>query len=128
MKLTLTRYAKAGYFKFIDFLHRPFVKRSTNDPFHIVYQDFISIGKRIDAPSVLEIGSRNVTGITRRDIFSHYSEYVGFDILPGENVDIVGDVHKLSEYCPLRHFDLVYCMAVFEHFYFLGKQSLKLIK
>ena len=66
---------------------------------------------------VLEIGSRNVTGANLRAHFSN-ADYVGFDYYPGENVDVVGDAHKLSSYFqPEDKFDLIFSSAVFEHFY-----------
>jgi hypothetical protein len=45
---------------------------------------------------VLEIGSREVTGASHaRQAFAN-AEYVGFDYYPGDNVNVVGDAHKLS--------------------------------
>ncbi len=126
MGMTLAAYAKAGYFKVMDLLHLPFVKRGLKDPYHVLFEEFVSIGQSMPAPAVLEIGSRNVSGIMRRDIFPHCSEYVGLDILPGEGVDIVGDVHRLSEACPDHHFDLVYGISVFEHLLFPWKAVLEI--
>ena len=66
---------------------------------------------------ILEIGSRNVTGANLRHLFSD-AEYIGFDFLDGENVDIVGDVHRLPSYFEDgEKFDLIFCSAVFEHLY-----------
>lgn len=62
---------------------------------------------------VLEIGSRVVTGANYRSRFDQ-AEYVGFDYMDGENVDVVGDIHRLSS-CFDKPFDLVFCCAVFEH-------------
>jgi len=124
----MKKYARAIYFKCIDLLHSPFVKRGEKDPYHLILEEFISIGMKITSPAVLEIGSRNVTGITRKDLFHNCSEYVGFDILPGEHVDIVGDVHNLSCNCPLNNFDLVYCISVFEHLLFPWKAVLEINK
>lgn len=66
---------------------------------------------------VLEIGSREVTGKSRaRKEFSK-AEYVGFDYYPGENVDVVGDAHRLSSYFDDKEqFDIIYSSACFEHF------------
>ena len=66
---------------------------------------------------ILEIGSREVTGLSEaRDRFGD-AEYVGFDYYPGHNVDIVGDVHRLSSYFKKgEKFDLIYSSACFEHF------------
>ena len=66
---------------------------------------------------VLEIGSREVTGASNaRNEFAK-AEYVGFDYYPGDNVDVVGDAHKLSSYFEQGgKFDIVYSSACFEHF------------
>lgn len=63
---------------------------------------------------VLEIGSRDVCG--NHGLGQHFDkgEYVGFDYHPGNNVDVVGDAHKLSSYFDAP-FDLIYSTAVFEH-------------
>ena len=86
---------------------------------HASWEDFLS--ERFNKPGfrVLEIGARNVTGANRRSRFSA-AEYVGFDFYAGENVDVVGDVHKLSSYFTAAaggggSFDLVFSSAVFEH-------------
>ncbi len=66
---------------------------------------------------ILEIGSREVTGPSNaRNEFAK-AEYVGFDYYPGNNVDVVGDAHKLSSYFQQEEkFDIVYSSACFEHF------------
>lgn len=65
--------------------------------------------------NILEIGSREVTGpSTARETFRNH-RYVGFDYYPGRNVDIVGDVHRLSSYFSER-FDVIFTAACFEHF------------
>jgi SAM-dependent methyltransferase len=116
------------YYRFIDVLHAPFVKPSRDDPYHQVFRRFTELGRGFEAPAVLEVGSRNVSGITRRDVFTHCSKYVGFDIHPGEGVDVVGDCHRLSRYLPAEEFDLVYTVSVFEHLMFPWKVVLELNK
>jgi SAM-dependent methyltransferase len=37
------------------------------------------------------------------------------DILPGENVDVVGDAHALGDLFPPERFDAFYSVSVFEH-------------
>ena len=127
-RLSLRGHAKTLYFKFIDVLHFPFVRRGVEDPYHKVFQEFLALGREIPSPAVLEIGSRKVTSVTRRDLFPHCKEYVGFDLLPGDGVDVVGDVHRLSECCPLQHFDIVYSVSVFEHLLFPWKAVLEINK
>lgn len=64
---------------------------------------------------VLELGSRNVTGVNLRHFFDQ-AQYTGFDFYPGENVDVVGDIHRLStHFGPEDRFDLIFCSAVLEH-------------
>jgi SAM-dependent methyltransferase len=66
---------------------------------------------------ILEIGSREVTGISDARRALSKAEYVGFDFYPGKNVDVVGDAHKLSSYFREgERFDIIYSSACFEHF------------
>jgi hypothetical protein len=66
---------------------------------------------------ILEVGSRLAPGVwDARGHFPH-ATYVGFDFLPGDNVDVVGDAHRLSSYFTRdEKFDLVFSAASFEHF------------
>lgn len=128
MNTKTKNYMRRLYLRVIDFMHRPFVKRAAEDPYHAVFGHFISLSQQAHSPSLLEIGSRNVTGVTRRHLFSHCVDYVGFDILAGDGVDIVGDAHRLSEICPLEHFDFVYSISVFEHLLFPWKAVLEINK
>lgn len=62
---------------------------------------------------ILEIGSRSVISGSQKNFFPH-ANYTGFDIYPGEGVDVVGDAHRLSSYFT-KKFDLILSLAVFEH-------------
>lgn len=78
---------------------------------------------------VLEIGSRVVTGARWRDKFAS-ANYTGFDFYPGDNVDVVGDAHRLSSYFD-KKFDLIFSSAVFEHLYMpwvVAEEIQKLLK
>jgi len=66
---------------------------------HAHYEDYLSAIFNKPGMRILEIGVRNVTGANRRNRCSA-AEYTGFDFYAGENVDVVGDVHKLSSYFP----------------------------
>jgi len=83
---------------------------------HSNWQEYLyEIGNK-PGLSILEVGSREVTGKSdARKRFSN-AEYVGFDYYPGENVDVVGDAHKLSSYFEGKKFDIIYSSACFEHF------------
>jgi hypothetical protein len=65
---------------------------------------------------MLEIGARARSGIVHKGRYLPEKwNYVGFDILPGENVDVVGDAHKLSTYFEPESVDAVIAISVFEH-------------
>lgn len=82
---------------------------------HTQWVDYLSTHFNKPGMRVLEVGSRVVTGSNFRQRFDKAS-YTGFDIYAGENVDIVGDAHKLSSYfAPEDKFDLIFSSAVFEH-------------
>jgi hypothetical protein len=78
--------------------------------------------------NVLEIGSRARSGINRRGLFPPTCNYTGFDIVPGENVDCVGDAHRLSRILPANHFDIVFSVSVWEHLSMPWLVSLELNK
>lgn len=116
------------YIRLLRLMHKPLVVRGEFDPFHLVFREFLDLYSQSSSPAVLELGSRNVTGITRRHYFSGVGEYVGLDIVDGEGVDVVGDVHRLSDYLPVEKFDFAFSMSVFEHLLFPWKAVLELNK
>ena len=79
----------------------------------------------IKGNSVLEVGSRLVVDNFAK-LFEH-ANYTGFDYCAGDNVDVVGDAHKLSSYFHQK-FDLIFSSAVFEHLAMPWKASLEMIK
>lgn len=82
---------------------------------HLKWADYLATHFNKEGMKVLEIGSRVVTGANLRSRFSN-ATYVGFDFYPGENVDVVGDAHKLASYFASdEKFDLIFSSAVFEH-------------
>lgn len=81
---------------------------------------------------ILEVGSREVTGTSEaRKGFSE-ATYIGFDFYDGNNVDIVGDAHRLFSYFGSdEKFDLIYSSACFEHFampWIVATEIAKLLK
>ena len=80
---------------------------------------------------ILEVGSRVVTGLNLRNNFSE-AEYIGFDFYAGDNVNVVGDAHKLSTYFQKNEkFDIIFSSVVFEHFampWIVAKEMSKLLK
>lgn len=61
--------------------------------------------------AVLDCGSQDING-SNRDLFSD-AAYVGVDIGPGKNVDVVSPIHELLY--PAAQFDVVISTECFEH-------------
>lgn len=114
-------------FKISNQLHRRLVENdNTSDPVHVLGKRAFEMMNAVDQLRILEIGSRDVTGIVRKGQFPKAAEYVGFDILPGNNVDVVGDAHHLSDYVKKDHFDAVFSTSVYEHLLFPWKVSMEI--
>lgn len=103
------------YYALLNLLHRPLRRRVDGDPYHKVLPEFHALIAKMQAPVILEIGARNVTGVTRRHLFPSAGRYVGFDIHAGDGVDVVGDAHRLSSYFPDNSIDAIFSVSVFEH-------------
>ena len=69
-----------------------------------------------------------MTGVTRRNLFPNAGEFVGFDVLAGPGVDVVGDAHRLATALPAEHFDVVFAISVFEHLLFPWKVVMEINK
>lgn len=76
---------------------------------------------------LLEIGSRARSGFVRRDLFP-YMRYLGIDILPGENVDIVCDAHEMASHIPHGSIDAVFSASTFEHLLMPWKVAIEMNK
>jgi hypothetical protein len=100
----------------------------SNDAFFESEDDYWTGVRNSKNSKVLEIGSRARSGISRRGLFPESCDYVGFDIADGENVDVVGDAHKLSDYFPTDYFDFVFSVSVWEHLVMPWKVSVELNK
>ncbi len=93
-----------------------FVTMAGNTYAHqVLFSQFKEKLHAIGSGKLLEIGSRNRSGNIRKEICPENMEYTGFDIMEGENVDVVGDAHKLSSLFPENHFDAIFSVSVFEH-------------
>jgi SAM-dependent methyltransferase len=75
---------------------------------------------------LLDLGGRNRSRLDRSKEF--INEVVVFDVLDGENVDVVGDAHELSSYFPKCSFDAVMSICVFEHLLMPWKVVLEINK
>lgn len=80
-----------------------------------LYRRFVSEVQAVASrPSILDIGGRNRSGLDRSQSFP-WADVTVLDIVPGDNVTVVGDAHELSKYFPSESFDGIYCVSVFEH-------------
>lgn len=79
------------------------------------FQDLMAVKK---APSVLELGTKRSQAercTMHRDWVPHAGEFVGSDFDAGLDVDVVADVHKLSDVFGENRFDAIVSCSVFEH-------------
>lgn len=79
---------------------------------------FINELAKNPAPSILELGSKRVEGnpsTLRKDWVPHAAEHIGVDFQEGLDVDVVGDIHKLSQVFPENRFDGIISCSTFEH-------------
>ena len=99
---------------------------------HANWKSYLYNLGNVEGMRVLEIGSREVTGKSFDRSRFDKAIYTGFDYYAGENVDVVGDVHKLSSYFEEdEKFDLIYTSACFEHFampWIVAEEISKLLK
>lgn len=66
-------------------------------------------------PRFLELGGRGASSSALRARVEAACDYCAVDIEPGPNVDVVGDVHKLSGLFAPGSVDFVFSRAVMEH-------------
>lgn len=113
-----TALALARVYGFCSTLPFQFRKNRISPPENVSHSDwvdFLSTTFNKNGIRILELGSRNVTGANLRSRFSN-ADYIGLDFYAGENVDVVGDAHKLSSYFKKEEkFDLIFSSVVFEH-------------
>jgi SAM-dependent methyltransferase len=94
------------------------VPRSAGDARWDLEQAFLASCRELPTPSVLELGTlRSVPGRStmHRDWVPHAAEFLGSDIGPGDDVDIVADAHHLSEVVGVERFDVILSCSTFEH-------------
>ena len=90
---------------------------------------FIEMNRKLPQGNLLELGSSGSTGtFTKTHMLPSGWTYTGFDIRAGENVDVIGDAHNLSQYLPRNHFDAIVSMSVFEHLFMPWKVAVELNK
>jgi hypothetical protein len=87
------------------------------DTHSTVLGEFCSRCAVMDGPRVLELGTKGAGAartIRHEEWVPRASEYLGTDIEPGDAVDIVADVHRLSEVTDDEQFDAIIACPAFE--------------
>ncbi|MEY4191388.1 MAG: hypothetical protein RIR17_2124 [Planctomycetota bacterium] len=118
---SMSNFISRNWCKFLNLLHKPMVSHGANDPYHEIFKHFCMEANSNVQALILELGSRDVTGVRRNRLFPNCKKYIGFDIIPGDCVDVVGDAHLLSSYFEKGTIDFVYAVSVFEHLMFPWK-------
>jgi SAM-dependent methyltransferase len=111
LKQAFLRRRRSALIDLVGLAARPLRRDRSGDPFHAVFADFVEAANALDDYSVLELGARG-TQVDPR--LRGYRRYVGVDVHPGPNVDVVGDAHRLSQLVD-GPFDAVYSISTFEH-------------
>lgn len=122
----MKRFLREVYLSGIDLLLRPLRRSGSLDPSHEIFHKYIALTKEAVDPAILELGSRNVSNNRLKNWFPECSDYVGVDIVKGEGVDVVADVHQISESFSPDRFDFIHSISVFEHLLFPWKAVLEL--
>jgi len=74
------------------------------------------ISEDLSDKTVLEVGSRNVKGSIRGYFETlNPKEYIGIDIVAGEGVDQILDIHDLANHFGENVFDIIICSDTLEH-------------
>lgn len=92
--------------------------RADGAPASSLDHDFIARCAELQAPRVLELGTlQSVPGRStlHRDWVPHASEFLGTDIEAGADVDLVADLHRLSQVVGAESFDVILSASTFEH-------------
>jgi hypothetical protein len=80
---------------------------------------FLKRARAMESPRVLELGTKRsdpARSTMHREFVPNAGEYLGTDIEPGADVDIVADVHRLAQVVGEEQFDILISCSTFEHF------------
>jgi hypothetical protein len=80
--------------------------------------NFVAACAPLERPRVLELGakrSRPERSTLHRDWVPHAAEFLGTDFEAGVDVDVVADLHSLSETVGEESFDVIISCSTFEH-------------
>jgi hypothetical protein len=94
------------------------VSRSAGVPSSDLEATFVERCRQRPPPRVIELGTlRSIPerSTMHRELVPHAREFLGTDLEPGPDVDIVADLHRLSDVVGEERFDVVLSFSTFEH-------------
>jgi SAM-dependent methyltransferase len=97
-----------------------------DEPHFACWNRFVGLLQNFDTGAVIEIGSRARSALTYRQFVPPQLRYTGLDLLPGPNVDVVGDAHELEKLFGREQFVAAFSLSVFEHLAMPWKVALEL--
>jgi len=95
------------------------IRKSERPSGNALFDDFLARCRVMESPRVLELGTKrsiDTRSTMHKDFVPNAGEYLGTDIEPGEDVDFVADIHRLSQVTGLEQFDIIISCSSFEHF------------
>ena len=107
------------------------VPRWTGLPQSDLEDRFRERARRLEAPRVLELGTARAIperSTMHRDLVPHAAEFLGTDLVPGADVDIVADVHRLSAAAGEGAFDVILSFSTFEHLKYPHRAAHEVLK
>ncbi len=113
----------------VSYIDDPASRAIFTDPYHQVRRHFFEqVAHQFSGGKVVEIGSRARSGNVIRHLLPPNAKYVGADILPGPNVDVVCDAHSLADHFDHNSIDAIFSVSVFEHLLMPWKAVLEMNK
>ncbi len=82
------------------------------------HEKFIELLSAVKNPAILELGTKRSDpnrSTMHRDWVPHAKEFLGSDFQPGLDVDILADIHQLSQATGTSRFDGIISCSTFEH-------------
>jgi hypothetical protein len=96
-----------------------------------VLADFIARCRAMDRPRVLELGTKRSLpdrSTRHQEWIPNAHQYLGADLEAGADVDIVADVHRLTDVTGEECFDVLISCSTFEHFKYPHVAAHQLLK
>lgn len=93
----------------------------------VLSRQFKAMLQEQEGAKIVDIGGRNRSRVDRSAEYPG-SQVTVFDIIEGDNVDVVGDAHEISAYFNDDHFDAFVSVSVIEHILMPWKLVLEINK